>query len=220
MELLENNEMTGYQADTENTTPKKQAGNVRKQDSNPQEKIDRIASLFGEIMTELDLDLTDDSLQDTPRRVAKMYVNEIFRGLDANKEPRISNFDNVYGYHGPLIERNIQLKSFCEHHFLPIYGVAHVGYIPTDKVIGLSKLNRIVEYFARRPQVQERLTVDIANHLQKVLGTEDVAIVIDAKHMCVEYRGVEHCGSSTVTEIFRGKFEDPHQQRKFLDYIK
>ena len=212
MELLENNEMAGYQATSELT--------ARKQHSNPTEKIDRIESLFGEIMKELELDLTDDSLQDTPRRVAKMYVNEIFAGLNPDNEPRISNFDNTYGYHGALIERNIQLKSFCEHHFLPIYGVAHIGYIPTDKVVGLSKLNRIVEYFARRPQVQERLTVDIADHLQKVLGTEDVAVVIDAKHMCVEYRGVEHCGSSTVTEIFRGKFEDEFQQRKFLDYIR
>ena len=188
MELVENNELAGYQTDTDQK--------ARDAQSTPEAKIERIESLFGEIMKELDLDLTDDSLQDTPRRVAKMYVNEIFSGLNPDNEPRISNFDNVYGYHGPLIERNIQVKSFCEHHFLPIYGVAHVGYIPNDKVIGLSKLNRIVEYFARRPQVQERLTVDIANHLQKVLGTEDVAIVIDAKHMCVEYRGVEHCGST------------------------
>lgn len=119
-----------------------------------------------------------------------------------------------------MIEKNIELKSFCEHHFLPIYGVAHVGYIPKDKVVGLSKLNRIVEYFARRPQVQERLTVQIADYLQEVLGTEDVAIMIDAKHMCVEYRGVEHCGSSTITQIYRGRFEDPIEQRKFLDMVR
>lgn len=211
MELLENNDMAGSHSDVEMT--------VENQYSNTSQKIERIEYHFKQIMKELDLNLKDDSLKDTPKRVAKMYVNEIFAGLNKDNEPRISNFENSYGYNGILIERNIQLKSFCEHHFLPIYGVAHVAYLPKDKVIGLSKLNRIVEFNARRPQVQERLTVQIADHLQRVLGTDDIAVIIDAKHMCVEYRGVEHCGSSTLTEIFRGKLSNEFQQRKLLNYI-
>lgn len=184
-----------------------------------EEKLVKIESNFKEILDTLGLDLKDDSLQGTPRRVAKMFVKEIFSGLNPKNEPSITTFDNKFGYHQMLVEKGIKLHTFCEHHFLPIYGVAHVAYIANGKVIGLSKLNRIVEYFAKRPQVQERLTVQIASHLRNVLQTEDVAVYIDAKHMCVQLRGVEHNDSSTVTSEYSGKFLEENTRNEFLKSI-
>lgn len=180
------------------------------------EKVSRISGHFAEIMEILGLDLTDDSLRGTPRRVAKMYVQEIFRGLNPVNKPAITTFDNKYQYRRLVIERNIPLQSTCEHHFQPIHGVAHVAYIPNGKVIGLSKLNRIVDYFARRPQVQERLTVQIADELRHILHTEDVAVYIDARHLCVQARGVEHHGASTITAEYSGKFLNEDTKREFL----
>jgi GTP cyclohydrolase I len=184
------------------------------------EKVAKIQRHFSEIMNILGLDLTDDSLSGTPRRVAKMFVKEIFSGLHPDKKPAISLFDNKFQYKQMLVEKGIKVQSFCEHHFLPIQGVAHVAYIANQSVIGLSKLNRIVEYYARRPQVQERLTVQIAEELRQVLGTDDVAVYIDAKHMCVEMRGIEHQGCSTVTTEYSGKFLNEHTRSEFLQAIK
>lgn len=180
------------------------------------EKIAQIADHFAEIMDILGLDLTDDSLRGTPTRVAKMYVQEIFRGLNPANKPSATTFDNKYQYRRLVIERNIPLQSTCEHHFQPIFGVAHVAYIPNGKVIGLSKLNRIVDYFARRPQVQERLTIQIAEELKRTLQTDDVAVYIDARHMCVQARGVEHHGASTITAEYSGKFLNEPTKREFL----
>jgi GTP cyclohydrolase IA len=180
------------------------------------EKIKRISGHFAEIMEILGLDLTDDSLSGTPQRVAKMYVQEIFRGLNPDNKPAMTTFDNKYQYRNLVIERNIPLQSTCEHHFQPIFGVAHVAYIPNGRVIGLSKLNRIVDFFARRPQVQERLTVQIADELKRILDTEDVAVYIDARHMCVQARGVEHHGASTITAEYSGKFLNEATKREFL----
>ncbi len=183
------------------------------------EKIERITEHFAEIMDILGLDLTDDSLQGTPRRVAKMYVQEIFRGLNPANKPAVTTFDNKYSYKRLVIERNIPLQSTCEHHFQPIFGIAHVAYIPNGRVVGLSKLNRIVDFFARRPQVQERLTMQIAEELKKMLKTEDVAVYIDARHMCVQARGVEHHGASTITAEYSGKFLNPDTKNEFLQAI-
>ena len=180
------------------------------------EKIDRIGAHFAEIMTLLGLDLRDDSLRGTPRRVAKMYVNEIFRGMNPANKPAITTFENKYQYRRLVIERNIPLQSTCEHHFQPIFGVAHVAYVPNGRVIGLSKLNRIVDYYARRPQVQERLTVQIAAELRRILHTDDVAVYLDARHMCVQARGVEHRGASTITAEYSGKFLNEPTKREFL----
>ncbi len=185
-----------------------------------EEKVALIEERFHEIMDILGLDLTDDSLKGTPKRVAKMFVKEIFYGLNPENKPSISLFDNKYQYRQMLVEKNITVKSFCEHHFLPIVGKAHIAYISTGKVIGLSKLNRIVDYYARRPQVQERLTVQIANELKKVLKTEDVAVYIEADHMCVKMRGVEHDHSSTITTEFSGKFLNENVRAEFLQAIK
>jgi len=184
------------------------------------EKIDGIEYHFREIMELLGLDLTDDSLQNTPKRVAKMFVKEIFAGLNPANKPEVTLFDNKYQYRQMLVERGIPVQSTCEHHFQPIIGKAHVAYISSGKVIGLSKINRIVEHFARRPQVQERLTVQIAEELRKVLQTNDVAVYIDAKHMCVEARGVEHHGCSTVTSSYHGKFLNESTKAEFLQAIK
>ncbi len=184
------------------------------------EKIEQIADHFESIMDLLGLDLSDDSLQGTPKRVAKMFVSEVFKGLSPANRPKISLFENNYDYKQMLVERDITVKSFCEHHFLPILGRAHVAYIPGDHVIGLSKLNRIVDYFARRPQVQERLTKQIGAELRAILGTEDVAVVIDARHMCVEVRGVEHDHSTTVTSDFGGRFLNENVRQEFLQSIK
>ncbi|WP_394970446.1 GTP cyclohydrolase I FolE [uncultured Croceitalea sp.] len=184
-----------------------------------EEKIERIKKNVSDIMHTLGLDLNDDSLSGTPNRVAKMYVKEIFGGLNPNKKPNSSTFDNKYKYGEMLVEKNITLYSTCEHHLLPIVGRAHVAYISAGTVVGLSKMNRIVDYFAKRPQVQERLNIQIVKELQNVLGTEDVACVIDAKHLCVNSRGIRDIESSTVTAEYGGRFKEEALRREFLDYI-
>lgn len=181
-----------------------------------EEKIKKIEHHFRHIMDILGLDLTDDSLRGTPHRVAKMYVQEIFSGLNPAHKPQAALFENKYQYDQMLVERNITVQSTCEHHFLPIYGMAHVAYISNGYVIGLSKINRIVQYFAKRPQVQERLTMQILNELKRVLKTEDVAVYIDAKHLCVSSRGIKDMASSTVTSAYSGKFEQEAYRREFL----
>ncbi len=183
-------------------------------------KIEMIEKHFREIMNILGLDLSDDSLNGTPHRVAKMYVKEIFSGLNPANKPKISMFDNKYKYNQMLVEKNITLYSNCEHHFVPIIGKVHVAYISAGQVIGLSKINRIVQYYAQRPQVQERLTKQIANELKTVLGTDDVAVVIDAHHLCVSSRGVTDVNSSTVTAEYTGKFNDQDLRKEFLSYIE
>lgn len=184
-----------------------------------EEKIARIEKHFGEIMHILGLDLTDDSLQGTPHRVAKMYVKEVFSGLNPKNRPHARLFENKYHYTQMLVEKDITFYSHCEHHFVPIYGKSHVAYFSAGKVIGLSKINRIVQYFAKRPQVQERLTVQIGKEIQRVLKTEHVGVVIDANHMCVASRGVGDTNSRTGTAYFSGKFEDENIKREFLNYI-
>ena len=188
-------------------------------DMSDKEKKERISILFSEIMDVLGLDLTDDSLQGTPDRVAKMYIEEIFSGLDPKNKPKIALFDNKYQYNQMLVEKDITFYSNCEHHFVPIIGKAHVAYISSGKVIGLSKLNRIVQYYAKCPQVQERLTQQIANDLTEALGTEDVAIVIDAKHLCVSSRGVKDDTSSTITTYYGGVFNTPEKINELQNYI-
>lgn len=184
------------------------------------EKIDKIAYHFKEIMVTLGLDLEDDSLKGTPYRVAKNYVKEIFSGLDPKNKPKISLFQNKFHYNQMLVEKNITLYSNCEHHFVPIVGKVHVGYFPSEAgVIGLSKINRIVQYYGRRPQVQERLTMQIYNELKKALKTDDIAIVVNAKHLCVVTRGVKDAASSTITSLFHGKFQDEDIKNEFLKYI-
>ncbi|MEM0996801.1 MAG: GTP cyclohydrolase I FolE [Bacteroidota bacterium] len=183
-------------------------------------KIELIAKHFREIMNILGLDLTDDSLSGTPRRVAKMYVKEIFSGLNPDNAPAIKLFDNKYKYNEMLVEKNIPFYSNCEHHFVPIIGVAHVAYISNGKVVGLSKINRVVHYYAKRPQVQERMTMQIANHLREVLGTDDVAVMIDAQHLCVSMRGVEDHGSSTITSEYSGRFKEDRYRNEFLQLIQ
>ncbi|MFC4477554.1 GTP cyclohydrolase I FolE [Flavobacterium chungangensis] len=189
-------------------------------DITDEEKIEKIKKDVESILQTLGMDLTDDSIKGTPNRVAKMFVKEIFGGLNPAKQPKASTFDNNYKYGEMLVEKNITVYSTCEHHLLPIIGRAHVAYISSGRVIGLSKMNRIVEYYAKRPQVQERLTMQIVQELQKALGTEDVACVIDAKHLCVNSRGIKDIESSTVTSEFGGKFKDPQTKREFLNYIK
>ncbi|WP_283640659.1 GTP cyclohydrolase I FolE [Mesonia mobilis] len=184
------------------------------------EKVDLIKEDVKHILETLGMDLTDDSLKGTPLRVAKMFVNETFGGLHPDKKPKASVFDNKYKYGEMLVEKNITVYSTCEHHLLPIVGRAHVAYISNGTVVGLSKMNRIVDYFAKRPQVQERMTMQIVKELQEVLGTEDVACVIDAKHLCVNSRGIRDIESSTVTSEFGGKFKEAATRREFLDYIK
>jgi GTP cyclohydrolase IA len=188
-------------------------------DINDEEKIDRIEKHFREIMTILGLDLSDDSLNGTPRRVAKMYVKEVFSGLNPKNRPHARLFDNKYNYDQMLVEKDITFYSHCEHHFVPIYGKVHVAYFSAGKVIGLSKINRIVQYYAKRPQVQERLTVQIGQEMERVLHTSDVAVVIDANHMCVASRGVGDTNSKTGTAYFSGKFNDENIRREFLNYI-
>jgi GTP cyclohydrolase I len=188
-------------------------------DISEEEKIETIRHHFEQIMNTLGLDLTDDSLKGTPGRVAKMFVKEIFGGLNPAKEPKASTFENKYQYGEMLVEKNIVVYSTCEHHFLPIVGRAHVAYISNGRVIGLSKMNRIVDYFAKRPQVQERMTKQIVQAMQKALGTDNVACVIDAKHLCVNSRGIRDIESSTVTAEFGGKFKEDSVKRDFLDYI-
>lgn len=189
-------------------------------DLNDDEKIERIKKDVESILLTLGMDLTDDSLKGTPNRVAKMFVKEIFGGLHPDRKPGASTFDNHYKYDEMLVEKNITVYSTCEHHLLPIIGRAHIAYISSGRVVGLSKMNRIVDYFAKRPQVQERLTMQIVQELQKVLNTQDVACVIDAKHLCVNSRGIKDIESSTVTSEFGGKFKEEATRREFLDYIK
>lgn len=183
------------------------------------EKVEQIAEKFADIMGILGLDLRDDSLQDTPRRVAKMMVLEHFQGLNPANKPEITLFSNPYRYGEMLVERNITLHSTCEHHFVPILGVCHVAYFSNGPVIGLSKLNRLVRHYAKRPQVQERLTEQIAAELKSTLGTEDIAVYIDAEHLCVKTRGVEDCASSTVTSHYSGKFQEAQVRHEFLHAI-
>ena len=183
------------------------------------EKKESIAQLFAQIMDVMGLDLNDDSLRGTPERVAKMYIDEIFSGLDPKNKPKVALFDNKYQYNQMLVEKNITFYSNCEHHFVPIIGKAHVAYISSGKVIGLSKLNRIVQYYAKRPQVQERLTNQIGVELQQLLETEDVAVIIDAKHLCVSSRGIKDDTSSTVTSFYGGAFNDPVKITELQQYI-
>ncbi len=183
------------------------------------EKIEIIQEYFAGIMSTMGLDLKDDSLRGTPYRVAKMFVKEIFSGLDPKNKPSVSVFDNKYQYGKMLIEKNISFSSACEHHFLPIVGKAHVAYISSGKVIGLSKINRIVEYYGKRPQVQERMTLQIYNELKTALDTEDVIVVVDAEHLCVSTRGVKDRTSSTVTMEYGGKFNEQSYREEFLKLI-
>ena len=189
-------------------------------DKSDAEKIELIKADVKNILDTLGLDLTDDSLKGTPQRVAKMFVNEVFAGLHPKRKPKASTFENKYKYGEMLVEKNITVYSTCEHHLLPIVGKAHVAYISNGTVVGLSKMNRIVDYFAKRPQVQERMTMQIVHELQNVLGTPDVACVVDAKHLCVNSRGIRDIESSTVTSEFGGAFKQKEVRREFLDYIK
>ena len=189
-------------------------------DITDEEKVRIISSHFREIMNTLGLDLNDDSLKGTPRRVAKMFVKEIFSGLNPKNKPAIALFENKYRYDQMLVEKNITLYSNCEHHFVPIVGKAHIAYISSGKIIGLSKLNRLVQYFSQRPQVQERLTMQIANELKTILETESVAVVIDAVHLCVSSRGVQDTNSSTVTTYYSGKFKQEDTKNEFLSLVR
>lgn len=189
-------------------------------DLSPEEKKKQIAVYFREIMYTLGLDLSDDSLSGTPDRVAKMYVDEIFSGLDPLNEPKVALFENKYHYNEMLVEKNITIYSNCEHHFVPIIGKVHIAYISSGKVIGLSKLNRIAQYYAKRPQVQERLTVQIGKHLQQILETESVAVIIDAEHLCVSSRGIQDVNSSTVSSFYGGDFQNPPVKRELFNYLK
>ncbi|MES2690480.1 MAG: GTP cyclohydrolase I FolE [Bacteroidota bacterium] len=183
-------------------------------------KIELIEKHFKEIMQILGLDLSDDSLKGTPHRVAKMYVTEIFSGLNPKSAPDVKLFENRYNYKNMLVEKSISFHSTCEHHFVPITGHAHVAYVPNGKVVGLSKLNRIVRYFARRPQVQERMTIQIANMLKETLNTDDVAVLIEADHLCVASRGVQDVTSNTITSEYSGKFLDMKTREEFLTYVR
>ena len=189
-------------------------------DLSDDEKVSIIQEYFKGIMLTLGLDLNDDSLQGTPYRVAKMYVKEMFQGLKPSEKPKISLFDNKYQYGKMLVEKNISFYSCCEHHFLPIYGKAHIAYISSGKVIGLSKLHRILNYYSKRPQVQERMTVQIFKDLKKVLNTEDVAVYIDAFHLCVSSRGIKDITSSTVTLESGGVFKEEKKWAEFMSIVK
>lgn len=184
------------------------------------EKIAKIEEHFRAIMDTLGLDLTDDSLSGTPHRVAKMYVKEVFKGLNPANEPEVRMFENKYQYGEMLVEKDITFYSHCEHHFVPIWGRVHVAYVSGGQVVGLSKLNRIVQHYARRPQVQERMTRQIGHALREALGTEDVAVVVDAHHMCVASRGIQDVNSKTITADYSGKFKDPETKKEFLKYLE
>ena len=189
-------------------------------DISDEKKMVKIEKSVKDILHTLGMDLSDDSIQGTPKRVAKAFINEMFMGLNPKNKPKASTFDNNYNYGEMLVEKNIVLYSTCEHHLLPIIGRAHVAYISGGKVIGLSKMNRIVEYFSKRPQVQERLTMQIVQAMQEALGTQDVACVIDAKHLCVNSRGIKDIESSTVTSEFGGKFKEKETKKEFLQYLQ
>ena len=188
-------------------------------DLTDEEKIALIETHFREIMTILGLDLRDDSLKGTPYRVAKMYVNEAFKGLNPKNKPAVTLFENRYQYEQMLVERDITVFSHCEHHFVPIVGKAHVAYFPEGKVVGLSKINRIVQFYAKRPQVQERLTVQIGEEMRRAMKTDHVAVVIDAAHLCVSSRGINDTSSSTITSFYSGKFEEEATRQEFLSHL-
>jgi len=188
-------------------------------DKTDEEKIAAITPHFKAIMEILGMDLRDDSLRGTPLRVAKMYVKELFQGLNPANMPSMTLFENKFQYNEMLVEKNINFYTNCEHHFVPFFGKAHVAYISSGKVIGLSKLNRLVEYFSKRPQVQERLTMQIGKALQTVLQTQDVAVMMDAKHLCVSSRGVKDDSSNTITSFFGGKFQEEKKKMEFLKYV-
>ncbi len=201
--------------------PSVEAGtSISEQNTDDEMKIEMISNHFRQIMLILGLDLNDDSLKGTPERVARMYVKETFSGLNPKNKPDISLFENSYHYNEMLVEKNITLYSCCEHHFVPIIGKAHVAYFSSGNVIGLSKINRIVQYYSRRPQVQERLTEQIAKALKAILHTEDVAVVIDAMHLCVASRGVNDAGSTTITSHYSGKFKIGEVKKEFLSLLK
>jgi GTP cyclohydrolase I len=183
-------------------------------------RVNEIQHHFGKIMQALGLDLNDASLQDTPGRVARMFVYEIFKGLDSKQYPDIKLFENKYGYDEMLVEKDISLYSYCEHHFVPIIGKVHLAYYPTKHIIGLSKINRLVHYLASKPQVQEKLTVEISEEFQKVLRTEDVAVYIEADHLCVASRGVQDTNSSTITHVFNGRFKNNDIKKQFLSNVR
>ena len=185
-----------------------------------QQKMSTIEKHFHIIMEEMGLDMTDDSLKGTPHRVAKMFIQEIFSGLNPANKPKISVFENSYQYDKMLVEANISFNSTCEHHFLPIIGKAHIGYVSSGKVIGLSKLNRIVDYYSRRPQVQERLIMQIFNELKSVLDTEDVIVVMEAKHLCVSSRGIKDESSFTSTIQYGGIFNEKENRNDFFNLIQ
>ena len=218
LEKFSNNEELGEDhVQTSDVTPIREDA-FEKSD---EEKTSIIKKNIREIMHTLGLDLNDDSLMGTPARVARMFVKELFSGLKPELKPKSSTFENKYNYGEMLVEKNINVYSTCEHHLLPIVGKAHVAYISSGTVIGLSKINRIVEYYSKRPQVQERLTKQIVSELQKVLKTEDIACVIDAKHLCVNSRGIKDVDSSTITSEFGGKFKyDQTTKDEFLKYIQ
>lgn len=184
------------------------------------EKIEIIANHFKEIMLALGLDLNDDSLKGTPKRVAKMYVLEAFKGLNIANKPSVSMFDNKYKYNELIVEKNISFYTYCEHHFVPFFGKAHIAYINNGQVVGLSKLNRIVDFFAKRPQVQERLTMQIGKELEHILGTHNIAVLIEAKHLCVASRGIKDDSSTTITAYYNGTFLDNDKKEEFLKYVK
>ena len=203
-----------------NVVPPVLNSQVSKTIADKESKISSISHHFREIMIALGLDLNDDILRDTPERVAKLYVNELFSGLDPVNEPDVLLFDNKYDYREMLVEKNITVHSCCEHHFVPIIGKAHVAYVANGKVIGLLKINRIVQYYSKRPQVQERLTEDIALALKKALATDHVAVVIDAVHLCVASRGINDTNSSTITSHNSGKFKNGSTKKEFLSAIR
>ncbi len=189
-------------------------------DKSDEVKMASIEKHFSEIMAEMGLDMTDDSLRGTPHRVAKMFVKELFSGLDPKNKPKLSTFENGYHYNKMLVEADITFNSTCEHHFLPIFGKAHVGYVSSGRVIGLSKLNRIVDYYSRRPQVQERLIMQIFNELKSALNTENVIVVMEAKHLCVSSRGIKHTDSFTSTIQYAGIFNEKENRDDFFNMIK
>lgn len=215
-EILANYELMGNEHVAKNLETPLRADAFKISD---EQKIKLIGEKFADIMHILGLDLEDDSLKGTPHRVAKMYVKEVFQGLNPENKPAVTLFENKYRYGQMLVEKNIKLHSYCEHHFVPILGKAHVAYVSSGKVVGLSKINRIVRYFAKRPQVQERLTEQIAAELKKMLETEDVAVIIDAEHLCVSTRGIEDEGSSTVTSHFSGIFRTEAAKNELFNHI-
>ena len=221
MKLSDNNELNSVNSFTEDNSsdlPMSNGSPIRDDsfELTEEAKIDRIEKHFRGIMDTLGLDLKDDRLMETPRRLAKMYVKEIFKGLNPDNKPAATLFDNEYKHCQMLVERNIEVQSTCEHHFQPIVGKVHLAYIPHGKVIGLYKLDRIVAYYASRPQVQERLTRQIADELCRVLNTEDIAVYVEARHMSMETRGGKHQGAETVTTEYRGKFLNENVRHEFL----